>query len=165
MCIRDSYEALQTCGNQRPREFRWHTISANFRAKLQTPCGVARFRPLARWTRYRPKSNAEREVKTVGLRFQRRIRVFPGVHLNLSRSGVGVSVGGRGAHIGVTARGQRYTSVGLPGTGISWREYQHKPSAPHVAVPTPPAPRCELCQPGHVHIDIGRLFSWLGGRP
>jgi len=27
---------------------------------------------------------------------------------------------GRGAHIGITARGQRYTSVGLPGTGLSW---------------------------------------------
>ena len=88
----------------------------------------------------------------MGLRFQRRIRVLPGVHLNLSRSGVGVSVGGRGAHVGITARGQRYTSIGLPGTGVSWREYQRKP-----------APRqCELCQqPGHVHIPAALVVALL----
>lgn len=88
----------------------------------------------------------------MGLRFQRRIRVLPGVHLNLSRSGVGMSIGGRGAHIGITARGQRYTSIGLPGTGISWREYQRKP-----------APRpCELCrQPGHVHIPAVAVLALL----
>jgi hypothetical protein len=52
----------------------------------------------------------------------------------------GSRLGGRGAHIGITARGQRYTSIGLPGTGLSWREYQ------------PAARRCGLCGPGHVHI-------------
>ena len=78
----------------------------------------------------------------MGLRFQRRIKVLPGVRINLSKSGVGFSVGGRGAHIGITARGQRYTSIGMPGTGLSWREYQHRPVAR----------RCDLCAPGHVHI-------------
>jgi hypothetical protein len=78
----------------------------------------------------------------MGLRFQRRIKLFPGLHMNLSRSGVGLSIGGRGAHIGITARGQRYASVGLPGTGVSWREYERKPALR----------RCELCQPGHAHI-------------
>ena len=58
-----------------------------------------------------------------GLRFQRRIRLLPGVHLNVSLSGVGVSVGGRGFHVGVTSRGQRYVSAGLPGTGLSVRQY------------------------------------------
>ena len=50
------------------------------------------------------------------------------------------------SHIGVTARGQRYTSVGLPGTGLSWREY--KPAAPDA--------RCDLCAPGHLHFP-----AWL----
>jgi hypothetical protein len=81
----------------------------------------------------------------MALRFQRRIKVLPGVHLNLSKSGVGVSVGGRGAHIGIDARGRRYTSVGLPGTGLSWREYQHKPAAR----------QCDLCAPGHAHVSAG----------
>jgi len=83
----------------------------------------------------------------MGLRFQRRIKVLPGVRINLSKSGVGFSVGGRGAHIGIDSRGRRYTSVGLPGTGVSWREYGHKP----------PARRCELCAPGHVHMPPGAV--------
>jgi hypothetical protein len=58
-----------------------------------------------------------------GLRFQRRIRVLPGVHVNLSLSGIGVSIGPRGLHAGVTSRGQRYVSTGLPGTGLSVRQY------------------------------------------
>jgi Protein of unknown function (DUF4236) len=58
-----------------------------------------------------------------GLRFQRRVKLFPGVDLNLSLSGVGVSAGGKGFHVGVTARGQKYVSVGLPGTGLSVRQY------------------------------------------
>jgi len=83
----------------------------------------------------------------MGLRYQRRLKLLPGVHLNLSLSGIGVSVGGRGAHIGVTARGQRYTSFGLPGTGLSWREYG-KPAAR--------AAQCNLCAPGHIHLP-----AWL----
>jgi hypothetical protein len=88
----------------------------------------------------------------MGLRFQRRVKVFPGVRLNLSTSGVGVSVGGRGAHVGITARGQRYTSIGVPGAGISWREYQK--AAPR---------RCDLCEPGHVHIHGGVVFMCIAG--
>jgi hypothetical protein len=88
----------------------------------------------------------------MGLRLQRRVRLLPGVHLNLSRSGIGVSVGGRGAHVGITARGQRYASVGLPGTGVSIREYEHKPARR----------QCELCQePGHTHVPVGVVLFAL----
>ena len=65
-----------------------------------------------------------------GLRFQKRIKVLPGLHLNLSLSGIGWSVGGRGVHAGVTARGQRYVSAGLPGTGLSVRQYAPKSLSP-----------------------------------
>jgi hypothetical protein len=88
----------------------------------------------------------------MGLRFQKRLNLFPGLRLNLSRSGVGLSVGARGAHIGVTARGQRYSSLGLPGTGISWREYEAK---------RPAEPRCDLCQPGHMHISAMQAVGGL----
>ncbi|MBS0396467.1 MAG: DUF4236 domain-containing protein, partial [Proteobacteria bacterium] len=33
----------------------------------------------------------------MGFRFQRRVRILPGLRLNLSKSGVSASVGGRGA--------------------------------------------------------------------
>ena len=55
------------------------------------------------------------------------------MHLNLRFSGVGVSVGGRGFHAGVTARGQRYVSAGLPGTGLSVRQYSPVNSTPRIS--------------------------------
>ncbi len=68
-----------------------------------------------------------------GLRFQRRIRLLPGVHVNLSLSGIGVSVGPRGLHAGVNARGQRYVSAGLPGTGLSVRQYSPVNRSPRLS--------------------------------
>jgi hypothetical protein len=57
----------------------------------------------------------------MGLRFQRRVRLFPGVSLNLGKSGVSVSVGGRGHSVNYSRRGT-YGTVGIPGTGISFRQ-------------------------------------------
>jgi hypothetical protein len=67
-----------------------------------------------------------------GLRFQRRVKLFHGVHLNVSLSGVGVTAGGRGFHVGMTARGQKYVSAGIPGTGLSVRQYSPMPSSPRL---------------------------------
>ena len=97
----------------------------------------------------------------MGLRFQRRIKVLPGVRINLSKSGVGLSVGGRGAHIGITARGQRYTSIGLPGTGLSWREYQRKPEDRSRAGPISAPRQCELCAPGHLHLPLVAVVFFI----
>jgi hypothetical protein len=57
----------------------------------------------------------------MGLRFHRSIRPFPGVRLNLSKSGVSTSIGTRGAWLTFGKRGTRAT-VGIPGTGISYTE-------------------------------------------
>ena len=40
--------------------------------------------------------------------------------LNLSTGGIGYSVGGRGFRVGVNARGRKYVSAGLPGTGLRY---------------------------------------------
>ncbi len=55
----------------------------------------------------------------MGFRFQRRVRLLPGVRINLSKSGVSTSIGGRGAWLTFGRRGTRAT-VGLPGTGLSY---------------------------------------------
>lgn len=55
------------------------------------------------------------------MRFQKRIKVFPGVRLNLSASGVSTTVGVRGAGVTLGKRGA-YANVGIPGTGISHRQ-------------------------------------------
>jgi hypothetical protein len=55
----------------------------------------------------------------MGFRFRRTLKILPGIRLNLSRSGVSTSIGGRGAHI-TMGHGQVRETVGLPGTGISY---------------------------------------------
>lgn len=57
----------------------------------------------------------------MGFRFQRRIRLFPGLRLNVSKSGVSASAGVAGAHVTVGHTGAS-VAVGLPGTGLSWRQ-------------------------------------------
>jgi hypothetical protein len=51
------------------------------------------------------------------LRFFRRVRIIPGLRVNLSKSGASVSVGHKGAWFTTGPRGRRVT-VGLPGTGL-----------------------------------------------
>ena len=41
--------------------------------------------------------------------------------VNLSGSGVGYSVGGRGFRVGKSSRGRRYTAFSVPGTGVGYR--------------------------------------------
>ena len=41
--------------------------------------------------------------------------------VNISKSGVGYSVGGKGFRTGTTASGRRYSTFSLPGTGLSYR--------------------------------------------
>jgi len=53
----------------------------------------------------------------MGFRFWRRIRIAPGVTLNLSKAGGSLSFGVRGAHFTVGSRGKRVTA-GIPGTGL-----------------------------------------------
>lgn len=51
-----------------------------------------------------PWSNREENKNEMSFRFQRRIRLAPGLHLNVSKSGVGFSAGPRGFHVGVDSR-------------------------------------------------------------
>jgi Protein of unknown function (DUF4236) len=72
---------------------------------------------------------------TMGLRFRRRITIVPGVHLNISRSGISTSVGVRGASLTLGKRGT-YGNIGLPGTGISYRERISPPNSTHPTTQT-----------------------------
>src|SRR5690349_24180951 len=58
------------------------------------------------------------------LRLYRRIRIDPGVRINLSKSGPSLSVGRRGARVTV-GHGRRRATVGMPGTGLSYTTYSH----------------------------------------
>ena len=56
----------------------------------------------------------------MGLRFRKSIKLAPGVRLNLGRKGFGVSFGGKGMRHTISSTGRRTTSVGIPGTGLSY---------------------------------------------
>lgn len=57
----------------------------------------------------------------MGFRFRKVISVLPGVKINLSKSRVSTSLGGKGATVNVGPDGKRYVTVGVPGTGMSYR--------------------------------------------
>jgi Protein of unknown function (DUF4236)/Bacterial SH3 domain len=59
-------------------------------------------------------------ISKMALRFRRSVRLFPGVRLNFSRSGISTSIGVRGASLTLGNRGT-YVNVGIPGTGLSYR--------------------------------------------
>ncbi len=56
----------------------------------------------------------------MGFRFQKRIRIFKGLTLNLSKSGTSWTVGGPGASVNLKD-GKATGIVGIPGTGLSYR--------------------------------------------
>lgn len=55
----------------------------------------------------------------MGTKFRKTIKMGP-VRVNLSNSGVGYSVGGKGLRVTKKAGGGTKTTVGIPGTGISY---------------------------------------------
>ena len=65
-------------------------------------------------------------------RFYRRMSIFPGLSVNLSKSGPSLTVGMRGAHVTVGSKGIRKT-VGIPGTGIYYTSHTGYHSGAHSA--------------------------------
>lgn len=56
----------------------------------------------------------------MGFQYRKSVNLGP-FRVNLSTRGVGWSVGGGGFRTGVSARGRRYSSFTVPGTGLSYR--------------------------------------------
>ena len=56
------------------------------------------------------------------IRFRRSFTIFPGVKVNVSKGGISLSVGRRGATLNFSKRGVRQT-VGIPGSGLSESSY------------------------------------------
>jgi tetratricopeptide (TPR) repeat protein len=58
----------------------------------------------------------------VGFRFYKSVKLGKGVRLNLSKTGVGISSGVPGARYSIHSSGRRTASVGIPGSGVSYRK-------------------------------------------
>lgn len=57
----------------------------------------------------------------MGWSFRKRVKIIPGVHLNVSKSGISTTIGVRGANVNISKKGT-YLNTGIPGTGISSRK-------------------------------------------
>lgn len=56
------------------------------------------------------------------IRFHRQFTLFPGVKVNVSKTGMSITVGGKGFHLNFSKRGVRQTT-NLPGKGLSHTSY------------------------------------------
>ena len=55
----------------------------------------------------------------MGLRFRKSINLGKGVKVNLSKNGIGYSVGTKGVRVSKTSKGTTRKTLTLPGTGLS----------------------------------------------
>lgn len=97
----------------------------------------------------------------MGFRFRRSKRIAPGLRLNLSTRGIGLSAGVRGLRVGLGPRGP-YVSAGIPGTGLygywllghrTGRQAPRRTGATHdpasASEPRAPPPICGRPLPAH----------------
>lgn len=56
----------------------------------------------------------------MGLRFRKSVSLGKGLRLNFGKKGVSLSAGVPGAHVTYSTTGRKTTSVGIPGTGVSY---------------------------------------------
>lgn len=55
----------------------------------------------------------------MGWSYRKSVNLGP-FRINVSKSGIGYSVGGAGFRTGVSSRGRKYKSVSIPGTGLRY---------------------------------------------
>ncbi len=75
----------------------------------------------------------------MSVRFRKSIRLFPGVRLNLSGGRVSTTIGVPGASLNLGLDGQAHMTLGIPGTGLSYRARITAP--PQAPAPQAPAQR------------------------
>lgn len=58
----------------------------------------------------------------MGLRFRKSFKIAPGVRVNVGKKSIGISAGVKGARVSVNSSGRKTTTVGIPGTGLSYQK-------------------------------------------
>jgi hypothetical protein len=67
-----------------------------------------------------PQSKKVNCTPRMGFYYRKSIGLGP-FRVNVSKSGFGYSMGSPGFRTGISARGRRYTTFGIPGTGLGYR--------------------------------------------
>jgi len=90
----------------------------------------------------------------MAFRFNKRIKVLPGVRLNIGKTGISTSIGPRGASVNIGKRGVRATAS-IPGTGISVSQKLGGGKAPAGTAPQAGSTAASKAQP-----SSGRRIFW-----
>ena len=98
----------------------------------------------------------------MGFRLHRSMKLFPGVRLNLSKSGLGLSLGVPGARISLNPKYGTRATMGIPGTGLSYsqkiggtkrqKSLPQNPVSEATDTPLVTCPHCHKAQ--HVPADL-----------
>ena len=58
----------------------------------------------------------------MGFRIRKSFKIAPGVRVNVGKKSIGISAGVKGARVSVNSSGRKTTTVGIPGTGLSYQK-------------------------------------------
>jgi len=96
----------------------------------------------------------------MGWRYRRSVKVFPGLKINLTKTGASLSVGRPGATVNFGKRGVRST-LSIPGTGISYvTQHSLGQRARQTSALTPPSPRQLGGAVRLVLVGLGAVAAW-----
>ncbi len=56
----------------------------------------------------------------MGFNFKRSLKIAPGTRLNVGKKSMGISLGTKGLRYSINSRSGSRTTLGLPGTGVSY---------------------------------------------
>lgn len=62
----------------------------------------------------------------MGFRFRKSVKIAPGVRINFGKKSASVSIGPKGLKHTISTTGRRTTTVGVPGTGLSYSKTSQK---------------------------------------
>ncbi len=128
------------------------------------------------------------------MRFRKRFKLAPGLKFNINKKSLGLTLGTRGANLTYNTKGQRTASVGLPGTGLWYRDTRKVGSSRTGADDNEPMPDAHLAgrdrlnavllaigdqealeakawldahsQEAHADDEwMGQMYEWAGGDP
>lgn len=98
----------------------------------------------------------------MGLRFRKSINLG-GARINISKKGIGGSVGVKGARITKTADGKTRTTVGIPNTGISYVTESSSKKRVKAETPNNKQTAMSTDQGGKVFFAMLRVVLYLWG--
>lgn len=80
----------------------------------------------------------------MALRFRKQFKLAPGLKFTVNKKSLGLTTGVRGANLTFNTKGQRTASVGLPGTGLWYRDTKKVGSSRTGAAHNKPMPDAHL---------------------